>query len=73
MRDPDEFPAKGTWSVNQRIASGHYFLTESQGDGTGLITVNPNPIWPGVSDSQEYKTLLEQICARHNEGIREEG
>ena len=75
MTDPDgfpaEFPTKGTWSVNQMLSTGHYFIIEAQGDGMGS-TLPSAQYWRGVSDSIEYRTLLEQICARHNEGIREE-
>ena len=71
MTNPDEFPPKGTWSVNQMLSTGHYFIIEAQGDGMGL-TLPSAQHWRGVSNSGEYRALLELFCASHNEGIREE-
>lgn len=76
MTDPDEFPLKGTWSVNERISTKFLFITEAHGDGTSefvLLTAEDYPETRGYARIEpKYKALLEQICARHNEGIREE-
>lgn len=74
MTNPDEFPPAGTWSVNQNMVTGKYFVTESQGDGTAnairlALEANCELELLGAT---EFKTLLEQICARHNEALREE-
>jgi len=68
---PTEFPAKGTWSVNQRMLTHEYFITEAQGDGTSTMT--PVPYSPYAAYDPKYCDILEQICARHNEALREGG
>jgi len=74
MTDPDEFPLKGTWSVNQLISTGELFITESKGDGTGsTIEIGQHCGKMGIPRFDPgLQALLNQICLRHNEGIREE-
>ena len=72
MKDPDDFPAKGTWSVNQTISARLYFITESHGDGTNTIVCLDPQALDGLESPPEFKAKMEQICARHNEGIRED-
>lgn len=66
----DDFPRAGTWSVNKRLSTGLHFITEARGDGTSRY-IHLNQRGENLYSSLE-KEQLEQICARHNEGIREE-
>lgn len=70
MTNPDEFPPKGTWSVNQNMVTRRHFITESLGDGTAKTV--PFPYSPYAYPEIRYCTALEQICARHNDALREE-